>query len=196
MDTTTAVRLAAFLFFAAWLLLTLLAQSGGGVGAGVRSHDLFALLPSYTFFAPRPPNCDLCLTFRDVDAAGEPGPWKTVWTIPPRRLVHAVWNPVRRPHHVLLIFTSCLPAEPGPELLRMFRNSVAYYAVLNAVLRLPASPLACRRQFRFLAVLRTPQGKLETKTLFLSEQHRVPEEAHKRSGSCPTFPVLEGGPLP
>jgi hypothetical protein len=195
MDPVLFLRSAVILFFMAWLLLTVLTQFKGSLRYKIKTYDVFSLIPIWTFFAPRPTTCDLCLKVRDIYPSGELGPWRTVETNPPRRIFHILWNPQRRTHFVLLNLSCHLSSAPGPADFQYFKRSVAYRAIRNLVMHLPRSPLASACQFCFMAVWRTPQGELQSKPMFLSDKLIVSEDETRKHETSRVESMSVGGPV-
>ena len=85
---------------ATWLLLTLVYQYNP---LQVRMPRMAAwqLLPSWAFFAPKPAYHDVFLLARTLGEDGSVGAFRVIRGPVERRLLHALWNPEKRPQRVL-----------------------------------------------------------------------------------------------
>lgn len=83
-----------------WLVASALYQIGA-CRRRLARLDLLELLPSWSFFAPHPATRDSHVVIQDLRADGSLSGWKTVTSIPPRRLLDVVWNPTKRPRKIL-----------------------------------------------------------------------------------------------
>jgi hypothetical protein len=82
---------AVVLVLVAWLLLSA-ANQFAHLQPKIGRWDRFALVPVWTFFAPRPFTRDLDLLVRDQSAAGDVAGWRLL-TTHGRALRHLVWHP-------------------------------------------------------------------------------------------------------
>jgi hypothetical protein len=189
MELAIILRSAVILFFTLWLLLTFFTQIKGRVRSTIKSYDVLGLLPIWSFFAPRPSTADLCLMFRDIYPSGEMSPWRIVETNPPRKPFHLLWNPLRRTQAALVNLSRHLPTAAGPADLKNFKESVAYRAVVNVVMHLLMPPLACARQFCFMAVWRTPEGEQRSRPVFLSDRICSSADEKCKEDTSPAFRI-------
>jgi len=136
----------AFWFFVSILnQLALLDQLSDRLGKWIKGINGFALIPSWTFFAPTPGTSDYRFVVRDV-SGDVYGDWEEINWCGRRCLSDAVWNPRR--HRVKLI-VDCVDAlsktvkelkehgfnvetEPGKWMI-----SVPYMALLNIAVSMP-----------------------------------------------------------
>jgi hypothetical protein len=83
---------------AGWLAATVLAHvPSQRMAFWIRRFDHAALIPIWTFFAPRPGTQDQVLVVRDVLRDGLVTDWRlVVQPRPPHILVRAIWNPEKR----------------------------------------------------------------------------------------------------
>lgn len=80
--------------FTVWLLASVANQFRWTWWEPIARRDPLALLPRWTFFAPRPGRHDLHILIRDW-SGGTPGPWRELERRPARPWLRAVWNPDR-----------------------------------------------------------------------------------------------------
>ncbi|MCC6438859.1 MAG: hypothetical protein IT196_27800 [Acidimicrobiales bacterium] len=139
------------LVFGVWLLLTVLNQfRGWKLMAPIRRRDLFALVPSWTFFAPNPATQDVNVVIRD-DLGSSKSPWRELDELAPSRW-RWIWHPAKRPRKAVYD----LAVSVG-ELLRdrdiepeLYSYDLAYLALLNHACTRHGSPVSQRRQFMVL----------------------------------------------
>ncbi len=97
-----------------WLALTVVRQLEGchwrwsqRVSRSIRRYDAFRLVPSFSFFAPRPPAFDFDLLYRDSLDDGSLTAWRAlVWSSSSLR--RAIWNPEKRRSDVVLRLCAAL----------------------------------------------------------------------------------------
>jgi hypothetical protein len=160
---------------AAWTVLTVLNQfNRGALIRRVKRHDAFALIPTWTFFAPRPGITDYNVLYRDSDPVGALSPWRELW--PYRSSAsRVVWCPDKRARKSLSDMCQGLvrlaSARPGAKP----RLDVSYVALLGAVSQRPRSGMAARRQFiivRSFGYLRARPPEV----LFASDFHALDDD--------------------
>jgi hypothetical protein len=140
---------------ALWFLLSVLVQFRPVAGVGrlvvwVKSRDVLALIPAWTFFAPNPGTRDYELLYRDLLVDGLYTPWKEVER-PVGSFTRALWNPAKRRQKavvdlcsILIRMASRTKTELGAKQLVI---SVPYLNLLTYVSKLETSPLSAYRQF-------------------------------------------------
>lgn len=114
LDGVLAGALAAL--FAVWLLASIPSQFRWQWWESIARRDGLALLPRWTFFAPRPGRHDLHVLIRDW-SGGAPGPWRELERRPPGPWLRAVWNPDR--------FVRKSVTDTGAALVRAATRSAA-----------------------------------------------------------------------
>jgi len=98
-----------------WLLLSLLNQFADGRYLGrLREFDFGALIPSFTFFAPRPGVSDQVLIVRYLTSDGFTS-WRTVSYFAPSSLLHAIWNPQKRIQKLISDCIAVISAYPQED---------------------------------------------------------------------------------
>jgi hypothetical protein len=158
----------------AWLVASAIVQFKSPRFNFLKRHDLFSLIPSWTFFAPRAGTYDCHLVFRERLLDGQITVWKELQLrdVSPLRVF---WNPSKRSQKTLSDFSGALVRMSGRKMnRRQVYLSMPYVALANFVANLPASTLVRSRQF---AVARTfgfiPEKDLQL--IFRSGFHAVPE---------------------
>jgi hypothetical protein len=100
--------------FGAHLAATLFTQLPGNGFGRVREFDLFAVVPSWRFFAPRPATTDYHLFCRGLSEDGTTSSWEDVHPPVNRSAMHAVWFPSHRTQKALF--------DVMTDLLSVFRS--------------------------------------------------------------------------
>lgn len=135
---------------AAWLLVSALAQLDAPVVRPLKAHDLFSLIPRWSFFAPRPGTSDYHLLYRDHAPDGTPGAWNEIELADRRTLRGVFWNPGKRNRKALsdaVRGLTQLSREFPPGSLQF---TLPYLATLNYVSALRRSEPARRTEFMIL----------------------------------------------
>jgi hypothetical protein len=113
----------------------------------MKSHDIFALIPIWTFFAPNPGTYDQRIMWRDILVDGTYGPWREI-NPPQWNLRRAIWNPKKRQRKAIgdaaNILIRKLRKKPNRRLLPV---SIPYIMIMHQVAGYPRSPFAAGRQF-------------------------------------------------
>jgi hypothetical protein len=158
---------------AVWLLVSLLAQLNVKVVAPLKAHDLFSLIPNWSFFAPRPGTSDYHLVFRDCDWNGEWSRWKEIPLTERRRtLWGAIWNPEKRKTKTLSDVVRGLVRLAQDKTLGDFSFTLPYLSILNYVSSLPRVAPSKQTQFMILK----SEGFFsdqDPQFLFLSNMHNL-----------------------
>lgn len=138
----------------------------------LRRHDVFGLIPTWTFFAPTPGRSDYHVLFRDEMESGHLSLWREV----PTELgssVKALWNPGKRLRKGLCDHISCLlrslPTFHGDPRGVVLHPS--YLTLLSWVCALPRDPCAIRRQFVVVETTGFDDTRSDPVPLFLSYLH-------------------------
>ncbi len=87
--------------FGLWLGLSVVAQFHLEKFERLRGHDVFHLIPNWTFFAPNPGRTDYHLICRDKHADGAVGDWRELPLVYRRQPWSFLWNPEKRGTKVL-----------------------------------------------------------------------------------------------
>ena len=114
--------------FVLWFFLSVLGQAQATQRhrsrfQWVRRWDWFNLIPTWTFFAPRPAWTDYYLLYRDKLTDGRLTPWTEVILIQDRRWWHFLWNPAKHERKALVDMVRMLARHPA-LLLKQQRAAV------------------------------------------------------------------------
>jgi hypothetical protein len=149
----------------------------------LKYHDVAAVIPAWTFFAPNPGTNDCRLLWRELRCDGTVSVWHEV-SPPGAGVLRALWNPRKREGKVI--------SDAGPMLLRMIASnptstmslvSVPYLLVLNRISAEPVSPMTVARQFLMLHTTGTDADTGQFSPLILSRWHAV--------GECSSQQIVE-----
>ena len=170
MPTTTLVIAG---LFGLWLLVTVVTQFRGRVSDRLRRHDVFSLLPRWTFFAPNPGVLDYHLLVRDRHHDGSLSAFREIDLRGERSLLGALWNPEKRNQKMLSDVVGTLPGLRQELSEKGMKTTLPYIAILSHVCNVERSPLAEARQFAIVATGGTCEIA-SPRMLFQSEFHRWP----------------------
>jgi hypothetical protein len=155
-----------------WFALSVLNQfKRGRLIARVKRHDVLALIPTWTFFAPRPGVTDFNVMYRDCAMSGGFSPWYEMRSQRTGRL-RAVWNPAKRTGKGVTDTCNMLMRLAGLNLGRRLYLQVPYLTLLHYVSAAPRTDASHMRQF---AIVRTTghDAPRDTTMLFVSALHRL-----------------------
>jgi hypothetical protein len=136
--------------FSAWLVLSVMFQFDLSWFPSVSRHDVFGVLPRWTFFAPNPGTSDYHLLYRDRLPGGPLTEWTEIPITAERRLVACLWNPEKREKKVLsdvatmLVRSAQLLPANNHSLLAV---TLPYLILLNVVVHHRVAEPGARRQF-------------------------------------------------
>jgi hypothetical protein len=166
--------------FGAWFVLSVLNQFYGGKWLkSIKRFDVFSLIPTWTFFAPRPGTTDFHLLYRDSTIDGGLTPWREAATVRRNRF-STFYHPDKRVQKGVSDYASALlqgvarvaPDEDVENRRRRTWLSLPYLALLAYVSAQPASALTERRQF-MIARGHGYRVDSEPDILFVSSFHLV-----------------------
>lgn len=139
----------------------------------LKSHDLFAVIPVWTFFAPNPGTTDTRVLWRDRLVDGSVSSWHEI-DPPTGGVVRALWNPTKRVRKAITdvgpMLTRRAAQQPDNKLLLV---SIPYLMLLHYVSSLAASQLVEARQFVIVQTTGTDDGDAEPKILLVSNWHAL-----------------------
>lgn len=181
------------IFFSAWLIATILGQWNAASHRRerfpwVRRYDRFGLIPTWTFFAPRPATTDIHLLYRDKLAVGAMTPWTEAIVVEPRRFLHIVWNPSKRQRKMvsdtvgalfrdLSVYSSGAKRGKRVGPLRIpkdFHTTWPYLILLHYVSSLSRLPGCAATQFALFRSGGDPEeGGAEPQPVFISALHTL-----------------------
>jgi hypothetical protein len=137
--------------FALWLVGTLVHQLDYPWAKGITGHDLFRLLPRWTFFAPNPGTSDYHLVFRERNGAGDVSPFLELPMHARGRWAFAI-NPDKRVKKALMDFSIMLNQHCASDDYdeNNIRLTFSYLGILNLLSRIPLDPATNSIQFGVL----------------------------------------------
>jgi hypothetical protein len=130
-----------------------------------------ALIPSWSFFAPRPADRDQAVFYRDRDDTGGLSPWRELpVSTRYKGLAAILWNPDSRPKKAISDAVSHLlrlapRSGPVPDHIVL---SVPYLLLLNRISHIPRGPGVTGRQF---LVVRHSIARPDPEVLIVSHVH-------------------------
>ena len=125
-------------------------------------RPVWALLPNWNLFAPKPGVTDYHILYRDQQGAAEPGPWQVAQAPEARKWSHGFWNPNKVQAKAVFDLVQQLAVgvmemkEGGEEELL---QSAPYQHLLHFVRHLPRTEAQDRTQFSI--VVREPAHDYE-----------------------------------
>lgn len=146
------INVAAILFFALWLLLTIFNQFNLKWAKQIKTQDVFHLLPSWTFFAPNPGTSDYHIVYRTMDDNKNISAFIEIPLHNNRQLTHACWNSSKRTKKaltdlVMSLKKLCVVEDLKKEKLQV---SFSYIALLNFLTHIEKSTSVKFIQFAIL----------------------------------------------
>jgi hypothetical protein len=160
-------------FFAVWLLASIPNQFRWSWWESIARRDALALLPRWTFFAPRPGRHDLHILIRDW-SGGTPGPWHELERLAPGPWLRAVWNPDRFARKAVTDTGNALAraARRGDDAPSAIQLHSAYLEILGWVLAAPSATPDAARQFALVRTQTDRPGRL-LDVVFVSFEHSL-----------------------
>lgn len=155
--------------YGGWLLLTLVRAAGYAHLVKLRvPRVVWALLPNWNLFAPKPAVADYYVYYRDQWGAAEPGPWQLAQGPVARKWSHGLWNPGKVQAKAVFdlvqqLARGIMEMEEGGE--EKLLQSAPYQRLLHFVRHLPRPK--SQGQTQFAIVVREPAHDYEA-TLIVS----------------------------
>jgi hypothetical protein len=141
--------------------------------ATLKAYDHFALLPCWTFFAPRPATTDAHLLFRDRLCDGGMTPWRELPERRPR--LRWLWHPQKRAAKTLRDLESHLLLFQTVRYTReQICLSMPYVLLINYIATLPRTNISMSTQFTIVRSMGY-WGGADSAALFVSELHSIRE---------------------
>ncbi|MCB9235982.1 MAG: hypothetical protein H6581_30320 [Bacteroidia bacterium] len=162
------------IFFGLWLLLTVVRMAGYQALVKLRvPSPVWALLPNWNLFAPRPGVADYYVMCRDQAGAEEAGPWLMAYGPEPRKWFHGLWNPNKVEAKAVFDLVQqfaglILQMKAGGE--EELLQSAPYLHLLHFVRHLPRA--GAKTQTQFSIIIREPANQYEG-TLLVSPWYPV-----------------------
>ena len=155
-----------------WLLATI-AYQYAPFRMAVGRFDVFKMLPSWSFFAPRPATRDSHIVVRDLLFDGTISTWRPVSFFPARTLLQVIWHPAKRPRKILRDASKAIKLTRDRSASKdVIQCSLPYLIILHYCnLETPRGSNAMARQF---AIVET-SGRLGRRIwiTFISEFHQL-----------------------
>lgn len=166
------LTVASLSLLAIWLAISVLAQFDSAPTRAIKRHDLFSLLPRWSFFAPRPGVYDYHLLYRDLRSDGTLGAWREIPLADERTIGGALWNPEKRCRKALSdtvrSLNELLRSGPKPSLAL----TMPYLTILNYVTSRGHEPQTTATQFLILRTDGFMTGG-DPRLVFQSDLHRT-----------------------
>jgi len=176
-----------------WLIATALANTPVGdriLTSVIGTRRIRALVPTWSFFAPRPVSYDVTLLYRERLADGECSPWREAIPFPRRHpIIRAFWNPGARAFkavsdasNVLILSARAAPQPVSPRSLML---SIPYLLLLAKTSSLKIGVGVVSRQF---ALVRHSHRDARIAVTFVSGFHDVSTSVTdgERMSRCPS----------
>jgi len=166
-----------------WFALSVVAQFHHGRWVRrIRRYDIFGLVPTWTFFAPRPSVNDYHILYRDKTAEGTVGPWRELFTHHYSPVLRGIWNPRKREAKVISDVCGILLRTSASirKTKRLFIH-LPYLWLAALAADAPRSPLSVSRQF-LVAQTDGYRKKDKPRVLFLSEFHLLDDSINGSRG--------------
>jgi hypothetical protein len=97
----TAFDIVILVLLVTWFLVSIGGQIHSKRISRIRRHDLFNLIPLWTFFAPNPGTSDYHVLYREKARDGSISAWSEIPLTHKRSWIAALWNPMKRETKVL-----------------------------------------------------------------------------------------------
>ena len=158
-------------FFVTWLIATIICQVDSRVARAIRTIDLSAIIPQWTFFAPTPSMTDYHLLYRDRYSDGTYSDWMEV-VFDGRRWYRSIWNADKRRAKAVFDMIQSLVLSAVDNSAEEIKLSVPYIMFLQLVSKLPRANAPELTQFLIVESYgHIP--KEPAQSLFRSEFHRL-----------------------
>lgn len=131
----------------AWAIASVLNQLPLRWFNSIKVRDAFAVIPSWSFFAPNPGHTDLQLLMCDEYADGAKSFWRAIDLESNRSIWTVLWNPVKRRNKTLTDMTAELAFLSRYYSAESVMLTVSYLVLLNVVLHEPHDERAVRTEF-------------------------------------------------
>jgi hypothetical protein len=162
------------IFFTAWIVITIIGQfQQNRLVQLLKRYDFFALIPTWTFFAPNPAVQDFSLLFRDKDVSGQLTAWKVfVYRIPPPG-IRGIWNPAKRRSKAIndMATVWLLIRDTNPQ-SHEYVLSIPYLCLLHQILVAPREDSVVATQMAVASVF-SHQKERPAEILVVSAFHKL-----------------------
>jgi hypothetical protein len=162
----------ALLLFSTWLSLTIACQSHRGA-TRIAPFDDLALIPRWTFFAPKPGTTDFQVLFRDRLFDDQLTSWRELDSSSGSVYLRWIWNPDKRKSKAIFDIAITLPGtvlEDPTDASTVV--SIPYLCLLKQACSAPRNRLSVETQFA-VAMTSGIAPPREHKILLTSRFHRL-----------------------
>jgi len=165
-----------------WLIGSVILQFGPTWFSFIERHDLFMLLPRWTFFAPTPGMSDYHLLYRDQLEDGRLSEWVEIPITEERKLYSFLWNPEKKSKKVLSdVVASLLQlSQLGIRESTALMFSLPYLILLNVVVHHDRKRAGIKRRF-VLAEKFRDDGNPTVHVVLVSAFHPLEGTRHRQS---------------
>jgi hypothetical protein len=115
-----------FIFYAFWLVLSIIAQGQNHFNSSVKARDFLNLIPNYRFFCPKPIQHDFHAYYRHQEKDGKFNEWKKVELGSKNYLICFLWNPEKFSRKTFYTIVTALMNCPDRKYVHLNR----YYRLL------------------------------------------------------------------
>jgi hypothetical protein len=159
--------------FGVWFLLTILLQFPNAVGRTCAIHDVFAIVPSWTFFAPNPALVDYHIVYRCRLTTGNCTAFREVRSCKRHRgQIDGAWHPNRRYIKAIHDLISELVALSRELTDSEIKLSTPYLTLVNFIAASSVEQQAQACQFAIIVGYGFADSE-EPSLFFLSDFHSV-----------------------
>ncbi|OEK01367.1 hypothetical protein BFP97_07485 [Roseivirga sp. 4D4] len=158
--------------FSIWLVVSIFAQFEKLKWVyKLKYYDLCSMIPSWTFFAPKPGTSDFRILYRDRLVDGKYSPWKLTFD-ESHSLSEALWNPSKRIMKVVddAIMNVLQLSVEDPD-NKSILLSYSYIVLLNHIMMMDSSNFSEMRQFMITSTVGHEEAP-EPEIMFISQLHR------------------------
>jgi hypothetical protein len=165
------VEIAISALYICWLVLSICVQFKNKKINRIKNWDHFSLIPSWTFFAPRPGVYDLHLLYRDKYSDGALSYWTEIRIIEKNKY-KMFWNPKKRMQKSLTDSTNSLIKLTQKKRGKTLYYSIPYLSMLNFISNIDRPYMSIGTQF---CVVKTFGFEVDKgpEVLFYSKMHRI-----------------------
>jgi hypothetical protein len=165
----SVIGVGAITFVAIWLLLTGVYQYRPTARV-IAPYDFLRILPTWTFFAPRPVNYDYHLLVRDEFTSGSLGDWQELDAAQARSWTTSFWHPGKRRRKIISDAAQMVKRLSRANSPAAIQTSLPYIVILHYCISMcPSREGATARQFMVLETLKRSDRGL--RIAFISELH-------------------------
>ncbi len=163
-------------FYSCWLILTCANQPMFASNKWINRHDIFRLVPVWTFFAPNPGVSDYNLLMRAKLTDGRITSFDEIPLRSKKEISSAIFNPRRRLQKALHDHARTIIMQIETDITEENKQNIkltfSYISILNYCAKLPVSPDTSFVQFVILESFGYQELR-EPRLILNSEFHRL-----------------------